>query len=67
MFFGGSLSQLQKKQENITIHFFINKDKESFAILSQIRIFDAKRLQGKKGRISQKKLNLLKEKIKQLL
>ena len=54
MFFGGSLSQLQKKQENITIHFFINKDKESFAILSQIRIFDAKRLQGKKGRISQK-------------
>jgi len=47
--------------------FFFQKDKESKAILSQLRLFDAKRLLKKAGKISQKDFIIIKEKLREFL
>ena len=46
---------------------FTLNEEQSVAILSQIRLFDAKRVKYKIGMIKEKDLDILKEKIKQLL
>ncbi|MFH1183402.1 MAG: type II toxin-antitoxin system PemK/MazF family toxin [Candidatus Moraniibacteriota bacterium] len=46
---------------------FYFKDNKSTAILSQIRLLDAKRLRYKVGKISKKNFFNIKQKIKQLL
>ena len=65
IFFGVPLTKTNKKGK---YYFGFNlNNKISVAILSQVRLFDAKRIKYKIGMISEKNFNDLKEKIRQLL
>ena len=65
IFWGVPLTHTEKKGK---YYFSFNLNNEvSVAILSQIRLFDTKRIKYKIGMISEKDFNLLKEKIRQLL
>ena len=65
VFFGVPLTHTDKKGK----YYFSFKLSAgvSVAILSQIRLFDAKRMKYKIGMISEKDFSILKEKIRQLL
>jgi mRNA-degrading endonuclease toxin of MazEF toxin-antitoxin module len=65
VFLGVPLTHTEKKGKYY-FSFSLNENK-SVAILSQIRLFDAKRIKYKIGMINEKDFNILKEKIKQLL
>lgn len=65
VFLGVPLTHTEKKGKYY-FSFNLNENK-SVAILSQIRLFDAKRIKYKIGMINEKDFNILKEKIKQLL
>ena len=65
VFLGVLLTRTDKKDE---YYFVFNlNDEKSVVILSQIRLFDAKRIKYKIGMIKEKDFSVLKEKIKQLL
>jgi hypothetical protein len=65
VFLGVPLTHTNKKGK---YYFSFNlNDGISVAILSQIRLFDAKRIKYKIGMIDEKNFNTLKEKIRQLL
>ena len=65
VFLGVPLTHTDKKGK---YYFSFNLNKEtSVAILSQIRLFDAKRIKYKIGMMSGQDFNSLKEKIRQLL
>ncbi|KKQ21442.1 MAG: hypothetical protein US45_C0054G0001 [Candidatus Nomurabacteria bacterium GW2011_GWA1_37_20] len=55
-----------KKEGKYYFSFNLNEG-QSVAIVSQVRLFDAKRLKYKIGMINEKDFSVLKEKIKQLL
>ena len=65
VFLGVPLTHTDKKGKYY-FSFDLNKEK-SVAILSQIRLFDAKRMKYKIGMIAEKDFVVLKEKIRQLL
>ncbi|OHB05419.1 MAG: hypothetical protein A3A26_00895 [Candidatus Zambryskibacteria bacterium RIFCSPLOWO2_01_FULL_47_14] len=65
VFWGVPLTQIEKKGKYY-FTFDLNKGK-SVAILSQVRLFDAKRMKYKIGMIKEKDFAVLKEKIRQLL
>jgi len=59
---------LTSKFKNNIFHFgFMFSNKKSWAILSQIRLLDSKRIERKIGYISEKDFRLLKEKFKNLI
>jgi mRNA-degrading endonuclease toxin of MazEF toxin-antitoxin module len=65
VFLGIPLTRTEKKGK---YYFAFNlNNKKSVAILSQIRLFDAKRIKYKVGMVNEKDFDILKEKIKQLL
>lgn len=65
VFLGVPLTHTNKKGK---YYFSFNlNDGKSVAILSQIRLFDAKRIKYKIGMINDKDFSILKEKIRQLL
>jgi len=65
VFLGVPLTHTDKKGK----YYFTFKlnNKKSVAILSQVRLFDAKRMKYKIGMINEKDFLILKEKIRQLL
>lgn len=65
VFLGIPLTRTEKKGKYYFV-FNLNNPK-SVAILSQIRLFDAKRIKYKVGMINEKDFSVLKEKVKQLL
>ncbi len=65
VFLGIPLTHTNKKSEYY-FSFNLNKRK-SVAIVSQVRLFDAKRMKYKIGMIGEKDFIILKEKIRQLL
>lgn len=65
IFWGVPLTYTDKNSKYY-FSFLLNKEK-SVAILSQIRLFDAKRIKYKIGMINENDFVVLKEKIKQLL
>ena len=65
VFLGIPLTRTEKKGKYYFV-FDLN-DEKSVVILSQIRLFDAKRIKYKIGMINEKDFGTLKEKIKQLL
>ena len=56
-----------KKEGRYYYHFYFRDDSGSTAILSQIRLLDAKRLKYKTGTVSQSDFAEIKQKLKQLL
>jgi len=56
-----------KKKGDYYFHFSFIKNKESAALLSQVRLFDARRLIHKKGMINKDDYGLIKQKISNLL
>lgn len=65
VFWGVPLTRTDKKGKYY-FSFSLNNE-TSVAILSQIRLFDAKRIKYKIGMINDKDFSILKEKIRQLL
>lgn len=65
IFWGVPLTHTDKKGKYY-FSFNLNEDK-SVAILSQIRLFDAKRIKYKIGMICEEDFSILKDKIKQLI
>ncbi len=65
VFLGIPLTRADKKGKYYFV-FDLNKEK-STAIISQVRLFDAKRIKYKVGMINEKDFIVLKEKIRQLL
>ncbi len=65
VFWGVPLTHTEKKGK---YYFSFNLNNEvSVAILSQLKLFDAKRIKYKIGMINEKDFDILKEKIRQLL
>ncbi|TSC72366.1 MAG: hypothetical protein G01um101448_985 [Parcubacteria group bacterium Gr01-1014_48] len=58
---------MKKQNEQFYFVFTFNEGIETTAILSQIRLVDAKRLKYKIGDVNQKNFGSLKAKIRQLL
>ena len=57
----------QKKDNKFHFEFSYLKDKFSYALLSQIRLFDTKRINQKSGKMSQEDFKELKIKLKELI
>ena len=64
---GIPLTKVRKKDKPFYFIFSFHSHRETTAILSQIRLIDAKRLKYKTGDISEEDFQSLKAKIKQLL
>ncbi|TSC61505.1 MAG: hypothetical protein Greene041614_1040 [Parcubacteria group bacterium Greene0416_14] len=67
IFWGIPLTKMKKQNEQFYFVFTFNEGIETTAILSQIRLVDAKRLKYKIGDVNQKNFGSLKAKIRQLL
>lgn len=66
VFWGVPLTKT-KKEGKYYFKFSFNSDEQSIAIISQLRLIDAKRLLYKVGDISEKDFEVLKQKIRQLI
>lgn len=56
-----------KKEDQFHYEFCFIEGKQSYAILSQLRLFDAKRLERKLGMIPKHDFEMLKKKLKDLM
>ncbi|MDP2690938.1 MAG: type II toxin-antitoxin system PemK/MazF family toxin [bacterium] len=65
MFWG--IPMTSRKKQSSKHYSLCYKGRESYAILSQLRLFDAKRLRRKVGKISQEDMILIRMAVKQLI
>lgn len=65
--FWGILLTKTEKDNKYYFHFYINSDEKSVAILSQLRLFDSKRLHYKEGYMDHKDLKEIKKRLKAFL
>ena len=66
-FFVGIPLTSQANEDMFHFKFSFKEGKSSYAILSQIRAFDANRLERKIGKIDNKNFKILKDKLRELL
>ncbi len=67
VFVGLALTSQQKENHPLYFKFSYKKGKDSYAILSQIRLYDTKRIYSKSGKIGYDDFVLLKTKLKDVL
>ncbi len=65
LFYGIPLTT--KGKDNKFYHKFEICDKENYAILSQMRLFDKKRIHDRLGKIKSDEFNVVRQKLKELL